>query len=65
MQILRTLLPTLRGRSPRLVETLAGLIIYGAVIALPIVGLWSTGLPQQAYAQVMGQTTASEDDDYD
>jgi len=65
MQILRTLLPSLRGRSPRLVETLAGLAIYGAVIALPVVGLWSTGLPQQAYAQVVGQTTASDDDDYD
>ena len=62
MQILRTLLPSLCGRSPSMMEAVAGLAIYGAVIALPVVGLWPTGLPQQVYAQALGQTTASDDD---
>lgn len=42
------LLPWLNGRAPTLVESLLGMGIYLAVIALPVALLWGTGMPQQA-----------------
>jgi Zn-dependent protease len=47
-QTVRALLPWLNGRAPTWVESLFGIGIYLAAIALPIPLLWDTGLPQQA-----------------
>ena len=48
LQTVRMLLPWLNGRAPTLIETLVGIGIYLAVIAMPVALLWDSGLPQQA-----------------
>jgi len=52
MQLLRTLLPLVRGRTPAWYEGLGGLAAYVAAAALPLVLLWDTGLPQQTASQL-------------
>lgn len=45
MQMLRGLLPALRGRRPSLLESLAGAAIYLLVVALPFLALRDTPVP--------------------
>ena len=52
LQTVRMLLPWLNGRAPTLVESLLGMGIYLAVIALPVALLWGTGMPQQAVSSL-------------
>ncbi len=63
LQTVRMLLPWLNGRSPTLLESLVGIGIYLAAIALPLALLWDTGMPQQAVFSLsrMGQDVAPPD----
>lgn len=52
MQTVRMLLPALSARAPSVAESLIGMTLYLAAIALPIASLWSSGLPQQAFVSL-------------
>ena len=63
LQTVRMLLPWLNGRAPTLLESLVGIGIYLAAIALPVALLWDTGMPQQAVFSLsrVGQDVAPPD----
>jgi Zn-dependent protease len=49
IQIVRMLLPWLRGRPPKWTESLAGVVIYLLVLASPVLILWDTPLPTRLW----------------
>lgn len=55
----RRLLPILRARAPRWPESLAGLLIYLAVIAVPITVLFSSSIFQSFWVQQFQSNAAS------
>ncbi len=52
IQIIRMLQPLMCGRAPSIRESTIGISLYLASIALPIVILWHTGMPQGAFASL-------------
>jgi Zn-dependent protease len=60
------ILPMVVGRRPRAWESLAGLLIYAAVVALPVVSLWETApIAQIAKSLFPDLTREAPDRDWD
>ena len=59
VQVVRLLLPDLRGRAPSVRESVAGMSAYLVAIVLPFALLWDTGLPQHQFA-VAAQSSQSD-----
>lgn len=65
VQTVRMLLPWLSGRAPTWRESLAGVAVYIAAVAMPAALLWDTGLPHQAFLALVSSGSEAARPDWD